>query len=107
MAQDEFAVSNGNCDLSCTFLLVSGDSITNRGGAIDAFWRLTTLTDTNLTAFDIEFVGLSINNPNFQFDDPPPPMISSEGIVATDITKKFASAASGEFSISVFDQEIF
>ncbi|KAK3314781.1 Mak10 subunit, NatC N-terminal acetyltransferase-domain-containing protein [Apodospora peruviana] len=42
-----------------------------------------------------EFVGLSINNPNLNFlvDDPPPPMISSEGIIATDITSKFASAA--------------
>ena len=69
---------------------------------------VSSLIDTNLTASDIEFVGLSINNPNFQFEDnPPPPMISSEGIIATDITKKFAAAASGEFSNSLFDQSRF
>ncbi|KAK5660650.1 hypothetical protein OQA88_12014 [Cercophora sp. LCS_1] len=39
-----------------------------------------------------DFTGLSINQP-YHVDDPPPPMISSEGIVATDITRKFLSAA--------------
>ncbi|KXX81657.1 N-alpha-acetyltransferase 35, NatC auxiliary subunit [Madurella mycetomatis] len=43
-----------------------------------------------------EFVGLSINNPASPLDafgEPPPPMISSEGIIAIDITQKFVSAA--------------
>ena len=41
---------------------------------------------------------LNINNPNpgphfDAFGDPPPPMISSEGIIAQDITQRFRSAA--------------
>jgi hypothetical protein len=43
---------------------------------------------------------LNINNPNpgphfDAFGDPPPPMISSEGIIAQDITQKFRAAAAG------------
>lgn len=42
---------------------------------------------------------LNINNPNpgphfgDAFEAPPPPMISSEGIIAQDITQKFLAAA--------------
>jgi hypothetical protein len=46
---------------------------------------------------------LNINNPNpgphfDAFEDPPPPMLSSEGIVAQDITQKFLAAAASKFS---------
>lgn len=40
-----------------------------------------------------EFIGLSSNRSSSDLDDPAPPMISSEGVVAIDITKKFLSAA--------------
>ncbi|KAK4451796.1 N-alpha-acetyltransferase 35, NatC auxiliary subunit [Podospora aff. communis PSN243] len=42
-----------------------------------------------------EFTGLSINHHDSYAprDEPPPPMISSEGIVAVDITRKFVEAA--------------
>ncbi|KAL2017785.1 hypothetical protein VTK56DRAFT_1648 [Thermocarpiscus australiensis] len=43
-----------------------------------------------------DFAGLSVSNPGLPFDtpeEPPPPMISSEGIIALDITRKFLSAA--------------
>lgn len=50
-----------------------------------------------------EFMGLNINNsiPQSRFDvfeEPPPPMISSEGIIAQDITQKFLSAAASRYS---------
>jgi hypothetical protein len=48
---------------------------------------------------------LSINNPgpgpHFDaFEQPPPPRISSEGIVAQDITERFRSAAAGMSTLS-------
>jgi hypothetical protein len=48
-----------------------------------------------------ELAGLSISNPepgpHFDaFEQPPPPRISSEGIVAQDITQRFRSAAAGK-----------
>lgn len=48
-----------------------------------------------------EFVGLSISNPASPLDafgEPPPPMVSSEGIIALDITQKFVSAAASRLS---------
>ena len=49
-----------------------------------------------------EFTGLSINHHDYAPDEqPPPPMISSEGVVATDITEKFLSAAASEYSGSI------
>ncbi|KAK3944495.1 N-alpha-acetyltransferase 35, NatC auxiliary subunit [Diplogelasinospora grovesii] len=42
-----------------------------------------------------ELAQLSVNNPNLvEMDDPPPPQITSEGIITTDITHKFKAAAS-------------
>ena len=54
-----------------------------------------------------ELMDLNITNPNpgphfDAFGDPPPPMISSEGIIAQDITQKFrAAAASSSTSLVV------
>jgi hypothetical protein len=46
--------------------------------------------------------GISNPNPGPYFDDafeePPPPMISSEGLVVQDITQKFLAAAASKFS---------
>lgn len=45
--------------------------------------------------------GISNPNPGPYFDDafeePPPPMISSEGLVVRDITQEFLSAAASKF----------
>ena len=45
--------------------------------------------------------GISNPNPGPYFDafeEPPPPVISSEGIVVTDITEKFRAAAASKFN---------
>ena len=46
--------------------------------------------------FPTEFTGLSINHPSYDVEEPPPPMISSDGILAVDITEKFNAAAASE-----------
>lgn len=55
-----------------------------------------------------DFGDLNINNHGMNFDflnePPPPPMISSEGIVALDITQEFRSAAASMTPLPLFTQ---